>query len=110
MPDIRVTPDAAREIQSRVARSSLPNTVVAIFRRGKDAEVKRGPNGEVIWDVAQPRHFWGCEVTALPDLDGWPVFEVDGIRFSFPVFELGGIARVEVQLIDGELNAHVLDA
>ena len=116
MPSIRVTPEAAAELRNRIDAYSLPNAVVAIFRDIKQADLRRGPQGEVVWTVEHPRAQWRCEVIAMPnklevpEFQPWPCFRVDSIGFAIPHHELDTIRAIDIAIIDGTLCVNVRDA
>jgi hypothetical protein len=75
------TPKAMVEVREEIAALRDPTAGLMIFRGIAGADLKRGPNGEVIW-AKKPRVTWRAWCIPLAE---WPVevlnrTEVDGIR------------------------------
>jgi hypothetical protein len=107
MPNITVTPDAATEIRKRIKNATLPNTILAIFRLNKGADLRRGAHGEAIWTMERAAISYGCQIVAMPPIETWQIFVTEGIRIGISTIEMNTVNRVATSLLDGEPHVQI---
>ena len=86
MAEITITAQANREIRHRVMRLNARDAALVLLKRLPDADLKRGPFGEVLGSVDRPEG-WSAEVGSIAPMAAalsghgvaLEVFDVDGI-------------------------------
>ena len=100
------TPKAMVELRKEIAALGDPTAGLMLFRGIPATDMKRGPNGEVIW-VKKPRVAWRAWCISLAE---WPLevlqrTEVDGITVAALVVGPNTPQTFRVTLKHGQLHA-----
>jgi hypothetical protein len=74
---VLITPAATERVRKQLTRLAIAGGVV-IHRGPANADLKRGPRGEVIWDV-KPSGPWQAHV--FPLIERWPRLLGQDFRF-----------------------------
>jgi hypothetical protein len=117
VPKVHISPEAAAELRKRIVEYPDPAAFVVVFRRPKQGDLKRGPDGEALWTINEPSQKWGCEILAIPEevksmgaIPAWSVVDVDGVPFGMSTCKSDQTPEIWIRLRNGDLHVEAADA